>query len=231
MRDRVTGRVVEVDEGGPARGEMTVGWDGNGDDRIANGTYDWTLTVLPADGVGGPLETRGTVRLYDGSPVRRDHVGASGIPDGVGDLLSLNSSGRLSFHQGTGRGGFAERTDGAGWPAGVKAVPLGDLDGDRCNDVLVKYSGGTVRRYKPACGAPLTPSTPYTTIATGTGWNQYDVLTSPGDVTGDGRPDLIARTAATGDGLPLPGHQHGQVRHLGEAVRQLEDVQEGRRGR
>ncbi len=33
----------------------------------------------------------------------------------------------------------------------------------------------------------------------GTGWNAYDVLTSPGDLTGDGRADLLARKASTGD--------------------------------
>ncbi|MGA4800528.1 FG-GAP repeat domain-containing protein [Streptomyces lavendulocolor] len=33
----------------------------------------------------------------------------------------------------------------------------------------------------------------------GTGWNQFNVLTSPGDMTGDGRADLIARQATTGD--------------------------------
>ncbi|MFJ4469692.1 FG-GAP repeat domain-containing protein [Streptomyces sp. NPDC089424] len=202
VRDKVTGRTVDVHEREreSVRGELTVGWDGNvaTGGRLPNGTYDWTLTVNPADGVGGPLETRGTVRLYDGSPVRHDHMGPSGIVDGVGDLLSLSSSGGLTFHQGTGRGGFTEKLTGTGWPTSVKAVPVGDMDGDRCNDVLVKYSGGTVRLYKPDCGAPLKPSTSYTTIATGTGWNQYNVLTSPGDVNKDGRPDLIARNTATG---------------------------------
>jgi hypothetical protein len=33
----------------------------------------------------------------------------------------------------------------------------------------------------------------------GTSWNAYNVLTAPGDVTGDGRTDLLARKASTGD--------------------------------
>jgi hypothetical protein len=33
----------------------------------------------------------------------------------------------------------------------------------------------------------------------GTGWNAYNVLTAPGDLTGDGRTDLLARKASTGD--------------------------------
>ncbi|MFE7274212.1 FG-GAP repeat domain-containing protein [Streptomyces sp. NPDC057623] len=76
-------------------------------------------------------------------------------------------------------------------------MPYGDLDGDRCNDVLVRLSSGALRAYRPACGKAPTPSTPYTSLGT-SGWNQYDTLTSPGDVSGDGRPDLIARSSSTG---------------------------------
>jgi hypothetical protein len=62
--------------------------------------------------------------------------------------------------------------------------------------VLVRLASGSLRAYKPGCGKALTTSTAYTSL--GTGWNQYDVLTSPGDVTGDGRADLIARNSSTG---------------------------------
>lgn len=48
----------------------------------------------------------------------------------------------------------------------------------------------------PGCGAALTPTTAYSTV--GPGWNTYDVLTSSGDLTKDGRPDLITRNPATG---------------------------------
>ncbi|MDG9706623.1 VCBS repeat-containing protein, partial [Streptomyces sp. DH37] len=50
---------------------------------------------------------------------------------------------------------------------------------------------------RPGCGKPLTPTTPYRTL--GTGWGAYNILTSPGDLTGDGRADLLARQASTGD--------------------------------
>ncbi|MFE9093041.1 hypothetical protein [Streptomyces sp. NPDC007264] len=39
--------------------------------------------------------------------------------------------------------------------------------------------------------------TPYTSL--GTGWNAYDSLTVPGDLTGDSRPNLLARKKSTGD--------------------------------
>lgn len=135
------------------------------------------------------LMTAGTLA----ASVRRDHAGR----DGIGDLLTLDSSGALTFQQGTGNGIFLEKVSGSGWATSVKAVPFGDLNGDRCNDVLVRLSNGALRAYKPGCAAALKPSTPYSSLGT-SGWNQYDVLTAPGDVTKDGRPDLIARNSSTG---------------------------------
>jgi hypothetical protein len=202
-RNRATGRTYSDNrDGGPARGELNVGWFGAdpafpGDSFAPDGSYDWTVSVTPADGVGAPLQVHGTVRLKGGSPVRHDHVGLEGAPDGTGDLLTLNSSGGLTFQQSDGKGAFAGKVTGNGWSAKTVAVPFGDLNGDRCNDVLVRMSDGSLRGYKPACGAAPTPSTSYKSL--GTGWNAYDVLTSPGDLTGDRRPDLLARKASTGD--------------------------------
>ncbi|MGW7238638.1 FG-GAP repeat domain-containing protein [Streptomyces sp. NPDC054804] len=200
VRSKATGRVVDTaDSTAPARGELKVGWFGMdrtapGDVPLPNGTYEWSLSVTPADGTGAALQATGSVRIRTGSPVRHDQVGS----DGIGDLLTLNSSGTtLAFQQGSGKGGFAGTVSGKGWSAKTLAVPYGDLNNDRCNDVLVRTPGGALRAYKPACGAALTPSTSYTSLGT-SGWNQYDVLTSPGDLNKDGRPDLIARNSATG---------------------------------
>ncbi|MGW0992519.1 FG-GAP repeat domain-containing protein [Streptomyces sp. NPDC002523] len=202
VRSRATGAVVDTGQGGAARGELSVGWFGMdrkapGDVPLPNGSYDWVLSVDPADGVGQPLQVRGAVRLVHGSAVRHDHVGSAGLPDGSGDLLTLNASGAFTFQQGTGKGTFSGKVSGGGWSTKAVAVPFGDLNTDRCNDVLVRMSDGSLRGYKVPCGGALTTSTPYTKL--GTGWNAYNVLTSPGDLTGDGRADLLARKASTGD--------------------------------
>jgi len=160
---------------------------------VPNGAYTWALTVAPADGQGAALTRKGTVKVTGAAAVRRDFFGS----DGFGELLTLNSSGGLAYQYGAGKGTFTGKRTGAGWPTTVKAVPFGDLSGDRCNDVLVRFANGALRAYRPACGAVVTPSTAYTSL--GTGWNQYDVLTSPGHVSGDGRADLIARQTSTGD--------------------------------
>ncbi|KUL21324.1 hypothetical protein ADL12_45165 [Streptomyces regalis] len=195
VKSAATGATVRTLSGGETRGVIKAVWDGrNGSGAYApNGSYTWTLTARPADGQGPALTATGTVAVSGGAAVRRDHIGA----DGIGDVLTLNSSGALTFQQGSGKGLFSGKVSGGGWSTSVAAVPFGDLNGDRCNDALVRMSDGSLRGYQPGCDKALTPSTAYTKL--GTGWNAYNILTSPGDLTGDKRADLLARKASTGD--------------------------------
>jgi hypothetical protein len=72
-----------------------------------------------------------------------------------------------------------------------------DWSGDAKSDVLAVDSGGRLLMYRgtgagafvPGGGQPI-----------GTGWGAFTALLAPGDWSGDGRPDLLARTA---DGLLL----------------------------
>ncbi|MEV6106880.1 FG-GAP-like repeat-containing protein [Streptomyces sp. NPDC051940] len=161
-----------------------------------------SLTVAVTAHKSGWTSATATSSAVTISAARRDHVGS----DGVGDLLSLSSTGAFSFHKG---GGFTSKVSGAVWSTSLVAVPFGDVNGDRCNDVLVRFSSGTLRAYKPACGQALGSSTPYTSL--GTGWELYNALTSPGDMTGDGRADLLARGAKTGTLYLFPGTSGGKL--------------------
>ncbi|MFF3243361.1 FG-GAP-like repeat-containing protein [Streptomyces sp. NPDC002870] len=114
--------------------------------------------------------------------------------DGKGDLLALTSGGTLAVRTGTGTGGLGTGVSATGWPSSSLVVPFGDLSGDKCNDLLVRNSSGALTRYDGGCGKAFSPSGPK--LALGTGWNIYNTLTSPGDLTGDGRADLLARTPA-----------------------------------
>ncbi|MFD5749656.1 FG-GAP-like repeat-containing protein [Streptomyces sp. NPDC127033] len=189
------GTAVRTLSGGLARGVVAPAWNGkDGSGRLVpNSAYTWKLTVAPADGQGAALTKTGSVKVTGAAAAHRDFVGS----DGFGELMTLNGSGGLTYQYGTGKGTFTGKRTGSGWPTTVKVVPFGDLSGDRCNDVLVRFGNGALRAYRPACGTAVTPSTAYTSL--GTGWNQYDVLTSPGDISGDGRADLIARQSSTGD--------------------------------
>ncbi|WP_020131261.1 FG-GAP repeat domain-containing protein [Streptomyces sp. 303MFCol5.2] len=200
VRSKATGKHVGGTDGGAVRGALKVNWnatDSSGVKPLPNGYYDWTVTVSPADGVGTPLQVRGTLRTVNGSAVFHDYVGPGAKPDGAGDLLTMPASGTLTYQQGTGQGTFSGQVSGSGWPTGIKAVPIGDLSGDRCNDVLVRLGSGALRLYRTGCGGAVRPTSPYTTLGT-SGWTQFDILTSPGDVTKDGRPDLIARNPSNG---------------------------------
>ncbi|WP_425245917.1 FG-GAP-like repeat-containing protein [Streptomyces sp. NEAU-NA10] len=203
------GRTLRTLTGAPGTTTVAASWNGRTASGawVANGKVNWTLKAAQSGYSGTPTLASGTLTVAGGAPVPRDFGGVSALPDGVGDLLTLTSTGRLQLRYGTLN---SVRELGAGWPTTIRAVPFGDLSGDRCNDVLVRLSSGALRLYKPACGGALTPTTSYTTLAT-SGWNQYDVLTAPGDLTKDGLPDLLARNASTGAVYLYKGTSTGRL--------------------
>ncbi|WP_328943360.1 hypothetical protein OG259_19025 [Streptomyces sp. NBC_00250] len=196
LKHKATGKVVRTLTGGEARGLVAPAWDGKdtAGRYAANGAYTWTLTAKPADGQGADLVQTGSVGVTGGATVWRDLAG----DDGFGDLLVMDTAGLVSMYRGTGTGALSARIAGTGtkFATSSVAVPFGDVNGDRCADVLVRV-GDQLRAYRPGCGKVVSASSPYTPV--GTGWAQYDVLTSPGDANGDGFIDLIARQASTGD--------------------------------
>ncbi|MER7540455.1 FG-GAP-like repeat-containing protein [Streptomyces sp. NPDC097704] len=196
LKHKATGKVVRTLAGGEARGLVAPSWDGkDGAGRyVANGAYTWALTVKPADGQGADVALSGAVSVSGGAAVWRDLAG----DDGFGDLLVMDTAGLVSMYRGTGTGAVSARIAGTGtkFPTTSVFVPTGDLDGDRCADVYVRV-GDQLRAYRPGCGKVVSASSPYTLV--GSGWGQYDVITSPGDANGDGYADLVVRQTTTGD--------------------------------
>ncbi|MFG3495544.1 FG-GAP-like repeat-containing protein [Streptomyces sp. NPDC047928] len=208
-----SGVTVRTLQGGEARGVLTASWDGKDahGDPVLDGSYRLVLTAKAADGRGPDLVVPSPVRVTGGSVARRDHNA-----DGRSDLLTLNPSGVLAIRYGTGAGGFSGFVTGSGWSTSTVFVPFGDTDGDRCNDVLVRMPSGELRSYRPGCGGPLTPTSPYRSL--GTVYGQFDVLTSPGDLTGDGRADLLARQASTGDMYLYADNGAGALKTVGRVA-------------
>lgn len=189
-----TGRTVRTLKGDGSGTEADVAWDGRTDAGgfTGSGRHTWTLRATAEDG-SGAYTTSGTIAVSGGQPGFHDQGGYS-----TGDLVTLNSSGGLTVQFGQTPGTFDGKKSGSGWPAGTLAVPFADTGSDRCSELLVRMPGGELRQYAGRCGnSGYTPSSSHTTI--GTGWQQYDVLTSPGDLNGDGRADLVARQTSTGD--------------------------------
>ncbi|WP_406290961.1 FG-GAP repeat domain-containing protein [Streptomyces sp. NBC_00209] len=188
-----TGRTVRTLKGGDGTA-ADVDWDGLTDagGYTGNGPHSWTLTATAEDGTG-KYTANGTIAVSGGKPGFHDQ-GRSHI----GDLVTLNSHGDLTIQFGQDSGVFSGKASGTGWPAGTVAVPFADTGSDRCSELLVRMPGGELRRYDGSCGTSgYRPTSKHTVI--GGGWQQYDVLTSPGDLNGDGRADLVARQTSTGD--------------------------------
>ncbi|MET7567774.1 FG-GAP-like repeat-containing protein [Streptomyces sp. NPDC005492] len=212
LTSRATGAVVRTLTGGEVDGTLTARWDlrNTAGALVPNGAYTFKLTTTPADGSGAALTMSRTVAVSTGAAVRRDFTNRTTWgPDGIGDILALSSNGVVNYRPGNGTGGFSGAMSASGWPSTVTLVPFGDLDGDRQNDALVRFASGELRVYRTYRGQAFTTSTPHTSL--GTGWNQYNLLTSPGDLTGDGLPDLIARKTSTGEAFLYKGTSTGRL--------------------
>ncbi|WP_326754304.1 VCBS repeat-containing protein [Streptomyces hirsutus] len=136
--------------------------------------------------LGGTYQTTTAGRAL---PKWRDYT-----DDGKADLFGRSSSGLKVYAGGATKLSAQKRA--SSWPTGTLVLPFGDLDGDRCNDVFVRYPKGEARIYKPVCGG--LPDQQTSSVKVSSNWSGYNAVLSPGDVTGDGRADLLARSASTG---------------------------------
>ncbi|MER5930369.1 FG-GAP-like repeat-containing protein [Streptomyces sp. NPDC002054] len=194
VKRKATGTVVRTLTGTEAPGAVKPVWDGlDGSGwAVPNGDYTWTLTVKPADGQGAPLTRSGNLAVT-GKAHWRDYIGK----DTRSDIPFLDKDGKLGFVLSKGVGWYPNTTPQmvTGWDPAATFVPFGDLDNDRVNDRLVRDAKGVLHAQFAQPGRAVATRSK----VIGPGWGQYDVLTSPGDLNGDGLADLIARQTATGD--------------------------------
>lgn len=202
-------------------------WDAVSDFDRTCGTYDVASLPLPAstltastgdfngDWRGDVIArwTSGALKLYAGDG-RGSH--SAGVTIGsnwsaysaletVGDLsgdgspdvvVRQRTNGYLWMFRGTGKGAFIAPAVllGTGWNVMNAIVGPGDLNGDQRVDLLARQaSTGDLFLY-PGNGRGGLGAR----VRLATGWNRYDLLVPVGDVSTDGRPDLMARERSTG---------------------------------
>ncbi|MER7169992.1 FG-GAP-like repeat-containing protein [Streptomyces mesophilus] len=167
-----------------AQGVVTAAADGNA-------TALWTVNM----GSSHQLWSSDTSAVDPTLPVEahhRDYVGK----DKIADLYTVKTTGELGIYGGTANGRVSTPVKRVAWPTSSTLVPFGDVNGDGCNDTLVRNSAGELYSYRAVCGAVVEPTDPSARI--GSGWNVYNAFTSPGDLDKDGTTDLLARETSTG---------------------------------
>ncbi|MFF8379804.1 FG-GAP repeat domain-containing protein [Streptomyces sp. NPDC015661] len=174
-----------------ARKQIGVGWgiynaifpvgddngDGNGEllARDMNGTF-WYYTGK-GDGTLAPREQSSDVGGWAGIP---QFGGSGGLPFlGKEGVLARDNAGTMWWYGARTTGLLASRVqlgDPGEW-AGLNFTHLSSMNADGSSDIAVVYQGRLWIE-----GNDL-----------GSGWGVFNALVGPGDLTGDGKGDLLAR--------------------------------------
>ncbi|MFB8077129.1 FG-GAP-like repeat-containing protein [Streptomyces sp. NPDC056013] len=129
--------------------------------------------------------------------------------DGQEDVIAREAStGRLWLYPGQNSGmstvalGTRKLIGTGGWNVMGQLVGAGDLNGDTRSDlVAVEKSTGKLWLYPGTATGTLGSRK----LLGNGGWNGMNALTGVGDMSNDGRPDLVAREASTGRLWFYPG--------------------------
>ena len=227
--------------GGAIGADIAIGLGWHTVNASVSGAAVWGPRSLPAgvgnvDGAPGrdivAMTTTGEVRVYGttgngnwGGILRpastwaaTDRLTPMGDfnGDGFSDLGQIDAAGYFYLHPGVAGGGFGPRVViGNGWGSFTRIVGGIDFDGNRVPDVLAVDARGDLRLYR-GNGAGGWGAGLGSTI--GQGWAGFTDLFSVGDFDGDGKADLMGRTAGgvlmlystTGDG------NWGNARSIGQ---------------
>jgi peptidoglycan hydrolase-like protein with peptidoglycan-binding domain len=173
----------------PAKAITGLDADGRGDVLGRTGTGDLYFYPGKVGGIGTP------VRLSAGWKGFRQVVSPGDLTgDGSADVVATTSGGAAYLYRGNGKGGLQSGRTllAATWAAYTDIITPGDWTGDGKPDLLARKANGELWLIAGNGEGGFTGS--WRKI--GTGWQMYTQMITPGDVTGDGRVDLLGRTPA-----------------------------------
>ena len=124
--------------------------------------------------------------------------------DGYPDLMGQPRGGSMRIYPSNHGTGFSSSYVAHAPVAGVQQLGLGLWTSDGAPDSLVRRSDRSLVLYPGNGPGGLTGGSRVGSLPAG-----YDWVLSPGDMNGDGRPDLVVRTASTGQLWMMPGTSGG----------------------
>jgi SpoIID/LytB domain protein len=164
-----------------------------------------TLYYHPGNGRGGFYPR---VPISSGWESINLMVGAGDFDgDGHNDFLIRNgANGQFKLYRGNGTGGVINTVlVGSGWSQFRLVVAPGDVTGDNKPDVLAVRSSDNAMFLYAGTGTGTVLAARQVTGS----WAGYTSLMGPGDVTGDGRNDLVGRRSSDGALVVLAGNSMG----------------------
>ncbi|MFG1808174.1 FG-GAP repeat domain-containing protein [Streptomyces sp. NPDC049040] len=179
-----------------------LGNDASGTGFMVGRAFNGDLYTHVPNGVGGFQERYAS---GSGANVIDLMAGMGGIPAwGKKEMIGFNSAGTLYDYIPDNTGALYPRVQASetGAFSGVSDFALANSLSDSGRAELLYVDGGTL--YNADRDAPIT-----------TGWNAYNTTLGPGDLSGDGKGDLLARTTSgdlylfrgTGNGLTYATRQ------------------------
>ncbi|MEU6685890.1 trypsin-like serine protease [Streptomyces sp. NPDC046832] len=155
--------------------------------RSSDGDVFWTHYVISS----GSWSTK---QIADNWKTRTRIITPGDVTgDYLPDMLSVDSAGVMWIYPGKGNGTFATRVQvGSGWNQYNSVRGKGDFNGDGKTDLIARAkSGSALYLYKGTGKAGSGAFSARVKVRT---WDGYNAFDAPGDVTGDGKADFLART-------------------------------------